>query len=635
MTLDDYICTLFDNLDLMNKNTIIGTLLISILLMFMFSNNTSQAELEAEGIAIAEEQALVEEAKIQKIKAQGEVEKIALETNDSATLAKLAEASLVQFGDFSRNAIGTETPVSIENDLVKIEFSNKGAQVKRVELKAFKTWQKTPLYLIDNTQSLDFKFTTKDNKIIETKDLYYDVQKLDDKTVSFKLNISGNQYVEHKFSLVEGSYFTDFDLNFVNLDNILNTGDYKLSVDWKMTLLQQEKGLTQEKRKSSVYWKVKGEDDFDNLSMGASKDSELPALDWIAYKDQFFNVTLLVDGEVEKGTTSSINETDDTTRVADFASSLDFDQANNYNLQYFFGPNDYKLLKSFENGQENLVELSVSFFLFNWVKYINKGVVIPLFRLLEKTGFGYGIIIILLTLIIRMAMMPLTFKSYVSTAKTKLLKPELDALKLKYKDDQSKFAQEQMKLYQSTGVSMFGGCLPMLLQMPFFLAMFYFFPSAIELRGESFLWAADLSSYDVLFKLPMTLPILGNHISGFTLLMTVSSLVMARFNPQMQNQNLQPGMEMMKYMPYIFPIFLFVMFNTWAAGLTLYYAVSNVVTLSQQLFINKFMINEEKIMLQLEENKKKKPKEGGFRNKLSDAYKQQQKIQEEKNTKKK
>ena len=603
--------------------------------MFMFSNNVSQAELEAEGRARAEEQALLEEAKITKQESQTTSEKIALENNDSATLAKLAAASLVQFGDFSKNAIGIEKLVTIENNLVKIEFSNKGAQVKKVELKMYKTWEKTPLYLIDNTQSLNFKFTTKDNKIIETKDLYYDVQEIDDKTISFKLKISENQYVEHKFSLIEDSYVTDFDLNFVNLDNILNTGDYKLTADWHITLLKQEKELTQEKRKSSVYWKLKGEDDFDNLSVGASKDSELPALDWIAFKDQFFNVTLLADGKIKKGNTHSVIDNNDSTRVADMAASLNFEQGNNYNFQYFFGPNDYKLLKTFENGQENLVELSVSFFLFNWVKYINKGVVIPIFRFLEKFNFGYGLIIILLTLIIRMAMMPLTFKSYVSTAKTKLLKPELDALKVKYKDDQSKFAQEQMKLYQSTGVSMFGGCLPMLLQMPFFLAMFYFFPSAIELRGESFLWAQDLSTYDVLFNLPMTVPLLGNHISGFTLLMTVTSLLMARFNPQMQNQNMQPGMEMMKYMPYIFPIFLFVMFNTWAAGLTLYYAVSNIVTLLQQLFINKFMIDEEKIMKQLEENKKKKPKEGGFRTKMADAYKQQQKIQENKKGKKK
>lgn len=601
--------------------------------MFMFSNNASQAELEAEGQAIAEEKALQEEAEIQKQKAKIEAEKIALGSKDSTTLAKLAEASLVQFGDFSKNAIGSEKAVFIENNLVKIEFSNKGAQVKKVELKTFQTWQKNPLYLIDNSQSLDFKFTTKDNKIIETKDLYYDVQKLDDKTVSFKLKISENQYVEHKFSLIEDSYVTDFDLNFVNLDNILNTGDYKLTADWSITLAQQEKELTQEKRKSTVYWKLKGEDEFDNLSMGASKDSELPALDWLAFKDQFFNVTFLSGGNIKQGTTKSVIETDDTTKVGDLFASLNFEQQNNYNFQYFFGPNDYKLLKTFENGQENLVELSVNFFLFNWVKYINKGIVIPIFRFLEKFNLGYGLIIILLTLIIRMAMMPLTFKSYVSTAKTKLLKPELDALKLKYKDDQSKFAQEQMKLYQSTGVSMFGGCLPMLLQMPFFLAMFYFFPSAIELRGESFLWATDLSTYDVLFNLPVAIPLLGSHISGFTLLMTVTSLLMARFNPQMQNQNLQPGMEMMKYMPYIFPIFLFVMFNTWAAGLTLYYAVSNVATLAQQLFINKFMIDEEKIMKQLEENKKKKPKTGGFRNKMADAYKQQQKIQEDKNAK--
>jgi len=233
-----------------------------------------------------------------------------------------------------------------------------------------------------------------------------------------------------------------------------------------------------------------------------------------------------------------------------------------------------------------------------------------------------------------MAMMPLTFKSYVSTAKTKLLKPELDELKEKYKDDQATFAQEQMKLYKSAGVSMFGGCLPMLLQMPFFLAMYYALPSFIELRQQAFLWATDLSSYDVLFHIP-TVPMLGDHVSGFTLLMTLSSLAMAKFNPQMQNQSTQPGMEMMKYMPYFFPIMLFFMFNSWAAALTLYYFTSNLITLGQQLYINKFMIDEDKLMAQIEANKKKKPKKGGFRDKLAEIQKQQQQLAEQKKKNKK
>ena len=600
--------------------------------MYIFSNSAQVAKLEAEEKALTEQTAIEkdQESKI-NIEIQAE-KKVAIDNNDSLALARKMQESFQNFGDFANNVSGTEKTISIENDLLKIEFSNKGAQIKNLELKKFKKWNKEPLMLISETQVFNFNLETKSGKKIATKDLFFDINKMDEKTVSLKIKVSENQYIEHLYTLEDGSYVADFDVNFVNLDQIVDTEN--VSLEWDLRFLQKEKELLQEKRKSTVYWKVKN-DDVDHLSLGSSKEEDVLETDWLGFKTQYFNVTFLADNQLKSGFVQSKIDNDDTTKVSDLHSKMNLNLSNKNNFQFYFGPNDLKILGQFENGQEEMVELSADFFLFAWVKHINKWVVVPLFHLLEKTNLPYGLLIILLTLIIRMAMMPLTFKSYVSTAKTKLLKPQLDALKEKHKDDQSKFASEQMKLYQSTGVSMFGGCLPMMLQMPFFLAMFYFFPSAIELRQESFLWATDLSSYDVLVKLPFNIPMYGAHISGFTLLMTISSLVSARFNPQMQNQNLQPGMEMMKYMPYIFPFFLMIMFNTWAAGLTLYYFVSNVVTLSQQLFINKFMIDEEKLMAQIEENKKKEPKKGGFRAKLADAYKQQQLVEQQKNKNKK
>ena len=594
--------------------------------MFIFKQNADLAKAQSEEKALTEQDAIVNNITEDIIEENPET---IIAADDSASLAKAKLASQNTYGIFFENTNGKEETVSIENDLINIEFSSKGAQIKKVQLKTFKKWDKTPLYLIDNSQVLNFVLTTKDNKTINSKDLFYSVEKIDDKTVSLKVKVSENKYLEQLYSLEDGSYFVDFDMNFVNLKQDLQDD---FSADWNYTVIQQEKELKIEKMKSSIYWREIEDKKVEKLSMTSSDKEDFPASEWVAFTDQFFNTTFLTENNIKKGSAEIIKDSDDTSKVANYITQIEFNGLDNYNFQYYFGPNDYKLLKSFDNGQQYLVELSSTFFLFNWVKYITKGVFIPLFHFLEKFTSNYGLIIILLTLIIRMAMMPLTFKSYVSTAKTKLLRPELDALKLKYKDDQQKFAAEQMKLYQSTGVSMFGGCLPMLLQMPFFLAMFYFFPSSIELRQESFLWATDLSSYDVLFSIPK-LPILGSHVSGFTLLMTISSLAMARFNPQMQNQSTQPGMEMMKYMPYIFPFFLFFMFNSWAAALTLYYFVSNLVTLSQQLFINKFMINEEKLMAQIEANKKKKPKKGGFRQKLAEAQLKQKEIAERKNKK--
>lgn len=621
----------------MNKNTIIGTLLISVLIMWYMSNSISENE------KAAAEQAQIEAIE-QQAKAQAEQEQQVIEqleiaetTNDSISLSKAEEKAKAEFGAFYKHIKGEEKEIVLENELLKVTLTNKGAQVKQVELKDFTTWQKTPLLLINNTQQLNFKFISHNGQLIETENLYFDVEKTSENTISFKVKAADGKYYEHLFSLNEDSYFLDFDIHFVRLEDYLHPNNIDLSADWTYNVIQQEKGLSFEKQKSTIYWR-KNDGEVEKLSEGSSKTEDFTASEWIAFKDQFFNTTLLSEGDFEDGKLSSTFNSDDTSKVANYFAEINFTKsrkkANAHNLQFFFGPNDYKMLKGLGRGQEEVVELGSTFFLFAWVKYIAKGVILPIFHFLDGFNLNYGIIIILLTFIIRMALMPLTFKSYVSSAKTKLLKPELDALKEKYKDDQQKFAAEQMKLYQKAGVSMFGGCLPMLLQMPFFLAMFYFFPSSIELRQQSFLWATDLSTYDVLFNLPFHIPIYGAHVSGFTLLMTISSIVMARFNPQMQNQNIQPGMEMLKYMPYIFPIFLMLMFNSWSAALTFYYFISNLITLGQQLFIHKFMIDEDKLRLQLEENKKKPVKKGSFRARMDELYKQQQ-LEQQKQKKQK
>lgn len=618
----------------MNKNTIIGTLLISVLIMFYVGNSAKTASDKAEEHVVTEIKAKEEVKKLKKKEAL--IEEFAQATaSDSVSLSAAEEKAKAEFGAFYKSIKGTEEKVVLENKLISVEISNKGAQINKVNLKEFLTWDKKPLNLIDESQNLNLTLATKTKpKGLALENLYFDIEQINDNSVSLKLKISDNQYLEQIYSLNDDSYFLDYEINLVNLNTILVNNTNHIEARWDFTVLQQEKGIDFETTKANIYYRL-NDGEVESLSAGRNAEEEIAGAEWIAYKDQFFNATLLTEGIIKKANLVSVFDKEDTSKIATYSSNIIFDEDVNekINFQYYFGPNDYKLLKSFDNGQENLVELSADFFAFRWVKHITKWVIIPIFRFLDGFNLNYGIIILLLTFIIRMAMMPLTFKSYVSTAKTKLLKPQLDKLKEKYKDDQQKFAAEQMKLYQSTGVSMFGGCLPMLLQMPFFLAMFYFFPSSIELRQESFLWATDLSTYDVLFNLPFKIPVYGAHVSGFTLLMTISSLISARFNPQMQNNNMQPGMEMMKYMPYIFPFFLMVLFNQWSAALTFYYFVSNVITLAQQVFINKFMIDEDKLMAQIEANKKKPKKTGGFRNKLEEIAKKQEEEQKKKRKK--
>jgi YidC/Oxa1 family membrane protein insertase len=317
---------------------------------------------------------------------------------------------------------------------------------------------------------------------------------------------------------------------------------------------------------------------------------------------------------------------DDTGYVKQYASHLYLDyksglESQQYKFTFFLGPNHYQTLKGLDRDMEELVQLSANFFLFKWVKYINRWVIIPLFNFFEGYVSSYGIIILLMTLLIKIALSPLTFKSYKSQAMLKVLKPELDELKEKYKDDQQKFGTEQWKLYQKAGVSPFSGCVPMLLQFPILIAMFYFFPGSIELRGESFLWAKDLSTYDDLISFSATIPLIGNHISLFTVLMTITSLITALTNSQMNQAGAQGAL---KYMPYFFPIVLFFVFNNFPAALTYYYFLSNVISIGQQYAIKAFFIDEDKLHQQIQKNKAKPRKKGGFAARLEEAYKEQQ-----------
>ena len=560
---------------------------------------------------------------------------IVVENGDSMEVDAATYAAKNKFGALYPYVAGEEETLVIENELLKVTLSSKGAQVKEVELKEFKDFNQNPLLLIDETQDLNYFLALNNGNIIETKDLYFDAQKDGDRVVFTALAGAGK--IEFVYALESNSYLVDYKMHLNKMQQVLNTNAKEISLTWDYIAKKHEQDMASEKTKSTAYWKVY-EDDVEHLGIGKSKDEDIESnISWLSYKQRFFNTTFLNEGTFKDVTVVTDIESKDSTKVGGFhgelAMNLDFTKADqSFDMQLFYGPNNYKMLKAYKNDMHHVVELSADFFLFRWVKWINAWLIIPLFNFLENFIPNYGIIILIMTLIIKMLLMPLTFKSYVSTAKTKVLKPELEALKEKFGDDSAGYSKAQMDLYSKTGVSMFGGCLPMLLQMPFLLAMFYFFPSSIELRQESFLWAQDLSSFDTipLLTWAKSLPLIGNHLSVFTLLMTASSILMAKFNPQMQSQPSQPGMEMMKYMPYIFPFFLLFLFNSFPAALTYYYFLSNMITFGQQFVINKFFIDEDKLKAQIEENKKKPVKKSKWATKMEEVYKQQQQMQEQK-----
>ncbi len=476
-----------------------------------------------------------------------------------------------------------------------------------------------------------FKFFTSDNKRIETNNLYFkpvNTSKLTDATSSegratFRLEVSEDEYIEYIYTLEPEHYMLDFDVNFVGLSGIIPSNMNSISFDWRSYMPQQEKGRQNENNWANIKYKHY-QDNVDGFRTRSTKDFEeadiSTPLKWVAFKDQFFSSVLLAGENFSNGYVSYKTMPEDSKylRYCTAELSLPFDPADkvDYDMDLYFGPNHYNTLKKYEAGLEELVMLGR-----NIIKFFNKYVIVPIFNWLDNSIGNYGIIILILTLIIKIVLFPLTFKSYQSQAKMKVLKPLVDEIGKKYpkKEDAMKKQQATMDLYKKAGVSPMGGCLPMLLQMPILFAMFRFFPTSIELRQQSFLWAEDLSTYDSILDLPFNIPLYGDHISLFTLLMTASTIITMKINsPSSTGQEQMPGMKMMTY---IMPIMFMLILNNFSAGLTYYYFLANLITFGQNMISKKF-IDEEAVLKKLNENKKKPPKKSKFQQRLEEAAKQ-------------
>ena len=523
--------------------------------------------------------------------------------NDSLAQVKKAAA----LGTFGAAATGEATTAKLENQNILVTFSSKGGLVEEVELKNYKTYQGEPLVLFDSESSqTDVQFTTKDGKKVNLSDLYFTPSEVkagtegevNTKTIAFRAQIGEGQYIEQIYTLYDQSFQLGYKLNFEGLEGQI--GGNNLLFTWSDKLKQLERDLKQNRAKSTINYATV-EDGFDKLSI--SEEQEALTLEepvkWVANKQNFFTAGIVAGNAFSGAKLVTDVDLADSSIVKTLASEILIPAQDVMNgkgdFMFYFGPNDYKTLNKIGFDFDKNLDLGWGIFAF-----VNKWLIIPAFDFLENYIGNYGIIILLLVLYIKTLLFPLTYKSFLSMAKMKVLKPEIDAIKERNDGDMQKTQMETMKLYSEMGVSPLSGCIPMLLQMPILFAMFNFFPNSIELRQEAFLWASDLSTYDVFAKLPFTIPFYGDHVSMFTLLMTASTILYTWSNNQM---NTMQGP--MKFYSYLMPIIFMFVLNSFPAGLSFYYFVSNMVTFGQQAVIRKF-VDEGKVRAKLDENKSKR-----------------------------
>ena len=604
-----------------DKNAILGFVLLAVMFLgFFYFTRQGQLDVEKQKRHIQDSLAMLQP------KADSNV--VRADSVHLATQTKVAAA-----GQFVTAVNKGENETVLENDVLKITFTNKGAQPKLVQLKQYKSIDSQAVKLVqDGFDKLSYPVNTAANRSIQISDLFFEggeVTKNADgsQTITYQLKDSSGQGLTHRFTLRKDQYMVDWDIEVDGTGSLLTQNSINLL--WQNEVKQHEKDIVTEKRETQVGFWTNNEYDYFTLGRSSEKQFENP-LHWLSIKQKFFNTTLIAKNNFSSGNIHC-SESHDSTGIITAASAnlkLILPAGNKavVPLQLYYGPNDYKILKSYNIGLQDVINLGQGIYAF--VKYINKWLVMPVFDFFKGFIGSYGIVIALLTIFIRLLTSPLVYTSYLSGAKMKALRPELDILKAKLKDDQQAYAMEQMKVYRSAGVNPLGGCIPALLQIPIFFSLYSFFNATIELRGQNFLWANDLSSYDSILTFGFNIPFYGSHISLFTILATVTSLLISIYSmaqtPNMDN-------PMMKYMPYFFPIMLLGIFNGLPSALTWYYTVSNLITLALQYVIQNFIIDHDKILAKLELNKKKPKVKSEWQERLEQMQETQKKIQQTKN----
>ncbi len=599
-----------------DKNTVIGFVLLGLLffLYFWYSNKQQNA------FAVAKQR---QEDSLRRVNAA----KIKPADTIAARIDSLRRDSVSRLstaGDFSAAALGTEQLVTLENSVMKVSFSNRGGQVKQVVLKDYKSAVDGKNVVLADHNTIGYTINTSANQSARTSDLYFTADQPvinadRSETIRFRLTGNNGESITHTYTIHPDAYMIDWDLQIAGAARLLTNNT--LNLGWQAETYQHESSAVYERQMSNICFSQDNE--FDYISAKSQKQFDKP-VQWLSVVQQFFNSTLVYKNGFSGGEVQWARKTDSSNQLASADVSL---QAKlpaatvvNMPMQLYFGPSDYTILSKQAPGMDKIVNLGRD--MYSFVRPINKYIIMKVFDFFAGFIHNYGWVVLLLTLFIRLVTAPLTYSSYLSGAKMKVLRPELDGLKKKFGSDQQGFAMEQMKLFREAGVNPLGGCIPALLQIPIFFALYSFFNSNIALRGQSFLWSHDLSSYDSIAHLPFSLPGYGDHVSLFTITAVATSFLISIYNMSMTPTQDNPAL---KYMPYIFPFMLLFIFNRLPSALTWYYTVSNLITLGLQFVIQRYILDHDKILARIEE-KRKAPK-AKAKSKWQERYEQMMESQ--------
>jgi YidC/Oxa1 family membrane protein insertase len=619
-------------------NSIIGLVLIfGILIWIMYQNQPSDKEIAAE--KAKKELVAKQEAQAKADKTKTAVVPVAATATpgDTVQLAQLQKT----LGGFAYSATlpsAKEAFTTIENEKIKLKIANKGGYIVEATLKEFKRFEKNSGQLVelikDNNSNLNIQLQTTDNRTLNSKDLYFEptlTKNGADQILTMRLKAGANEFLEYKYVLKANEYLVGFDVRSQGLNKVLNSSK-PLDLVWDLKTYRNEKSISYENRYAQIEYEY-GDEKYSSVSGNGTGKEETPEkVSYVAFKQHFFTTILSTDKPFEKSKLQSDNlvkdEKIDTVFTKQFKATVPLAFTNgevDYKMSWYFGPADYKILKSYDKNFEKIIPLGWG--IFGW---INKWIFIPLFGFLSSY-IAYGIAIIIFTIIIKLAMSPITYKSFLSQAKMKVLRPEITELGEKFKKDPMKKQQETMKLYNKAGVNPMAGCIPALIQLPFMYASFQFFPSAFELRQKGFLWADDLSSFDAVVKLPFHIPLYGDHISLFPILAAIAIffyMKMTSGDQQMaapQQEGMPDMAKMMKIMIYVSPLMMLIFFNSYGAGLSLYNFISNLITIGIMFVIKNYIVDTDKIHAQIQENKLKEPKkQSKFQQRLQEVMEQQE-----------
>jgi YidC/Oxa1 family membrane protein insertase len=602
-----------------DRNTVIGFIILALLFFGFFYYNSQQQAAQQK-----------EKARIDSIAKSHQARPDPLAVRKDSLAADSIKNSL----DSAKFQVhGTEQISTVENDLIKVAFTNKGGQPKWVELKKYKGPDSNNVKLAaTDFDKITYPVITGNNQTREVTEFYFSggqpVKNADgSQTVNFTLQSPDGNSIVHEF-VIRPNYMIDFNIRINGVNQLLSNNTLLLT--WQNKAVKQQKDLTYEKQQSQISYRENGDYDHSSALSSSSEEFKKP-LSWVAVKQQFFNTTLIAKNNFTSGNISWVAppNTDQKTVVQASANlRIQLENAPNANipLAIYYGPTDYKTLKQYGNDMESMVNLGSGMFAF--VKYINRWIIIPIFDLFSKFTSNFGIVILLLTLFIRLLISPLTYSSYLSGAKMKVLRPEIEQLKAKYGTDQQQISMEQMRLFREAGVNPLGGCIPALLQIPIFFALYSFFNSNVALRGQRFLWADDLSQYDSVIHLGFNIPFYGDHVSLFTITAVLTSFLISLYSMSMTPDQNNP---VLKYMPYFFPIILLFIFNKLPSGLTWYYTVSNIITLALQFVIQNYIINHDKILAKIEANRKKPKTKSKWAERMEQMQQQQKQLRDSQN----